>query len=122
MNRSVIASTRRYVREQCMNCDRSTGFCMARDMPCVQVTIFENLQDGEPLRFCRHFREVLLPRNPVLESQIRSGKPDGMAHCKTCGRPISKASNRQLYCSDCAISERRRKVAKNARNFRAKQK
>lgn len=119
MNRSVIASTRRYVREQCMNCDKSTGFCLARDMPCVQVSIFENLQDGEPLRFCRHFREVLLSRNPVLEAQIWSGKPDGMAHCKTCGRPIAKTGNRQLYCTDCATQARRIAKAKNMRKSRA---
>lgn len=121
MNRKIIADTRRHVMKWCA-CNDGTGFCRARDMPCVQITIFENHQEGEPLRFCRYFREAVLPLNPFLESQIRSGKPDGMAHCKTCGRPISKASNRQLYCPECAISERRRKVAKNARNFRAKQK
>lgn len=118
MNRSVIASTRRHVMKWCA-CNDGTGFCRARDMPCVQVTIFENLQDGEPLRFCRYFREAVLPLNPFLESQIRSGKPDGMAHCKTCGRPISKASNRQLYCTDCATQARRIAKAKNMRKSRA---
>ena len=76
MNRKIIADTRRHVMKWCA-CNDGTGFCRARDMPCVQITIFENHQEGEPLRFCRYsgkpFCRWTRSSNRKFEAASRTG-------------------------------------------------
>ena len=72
--------------------------------------------------FCRYFRWVILPLDPVLEAEIYERKAE-MKICVKCGKQYLPKSNRSKYCPDCSKKvrlEKQRNLMRNQRNNRKK--
>lgn len=91
-------------------CNYDGGNCLALDDgwdPCVCVqSISQSLN-------CKWFCAAVLPQDTSLCADLLHR--DHAKHCELCGRSFVPNSNRAKYCSDCAITARRKKEAERQR-------
>lgn len=123
MNRNITAQASKLIRTECANCV-DNGFCIIRDKPCPQIAALRAHRDGDKLPLCQWFHDAFLldPRYKWLAEALTTGHGSGTAHCKRCGKPMDKASNRQVFCPACAEVERKLAIAKNMRAYRERRK
>ena len=108
------SETMRLVEQTCAN--YGDGHCLILDRPCV----YQN--DTTNLRRCGYFEEAVLPGNPILEAKYHAarGQVDNRPRCESCGDPFERKSNRQKYCSECAVEIRKQKQRNYNRELRTK--
>ena len=73
----------------------------------------ESLKEGKVI--CKFFRDVILPGDPLLQAAIAG--ITGVKRCERCKAEFMPKSNRQKYCPDCGVAERRQKGAARNRSF-----
>lgn len=123
MNRKIISQVSSLIKAECCNAVDG-GYCVIRDKPCPQIAALRAHKDGDKLPLCSWFHDSFLldPKFRWLAEAISTGHANGAAHCKRCGKPLEKTSNRQVFCHACADVERKLTIAKNMRAYRARQK
>ena len=110
LTRSERAAIRKLVTSLCANYDPIYG-CLPLDEECYM------LAKHWTGALCRHFREAVLPNNPILESAL-SGKGQRIAVCPVCGREFA-VHGRKLYCSDrCALVVHRKQQRRHMQRKR----
>ena len=95
------------IREEC--CNYMQGLCIALETPCPQC-------HSDSLIY-KWFAEAVLPLDKALHAAIMGG--DGVKKCAVCSRPFRAISNRALYCSECALQQRKKHEAARLRKRRA---
>ncbi|MCI6377068.1 MAG: hypothetical protein MR842_04805 [Clostridiales bacterium] len=123
MERSIVSQATSLIKAECCNAIDG-GYCILRDKPCPQIAALRAHRDGDKLPLCQWFHDAFLldPRYKWLAEALTTGHDSGTAHCKRCGKPMDRGSNRQAFCPTCAEVERKLNKAKVMRNLRAKQK
>lgn len=95
------------IRETCAN--YNGGMCLSLDTPCPQI--------HSDTVLCLWFRNVVLPSNKALHTQII--KANGFKLCLVCGKVFRASSNHAKYCPECGRFQRREQEARRLRNLRA---
>ena len=112
LTREEKAAIRKLVTRLCANYDRDAG-CLPLDCSCYML---EKCWTGA---LCRHFREAVLPNDPVLEASLATEGPAPETRpCPVCGRAFLP-DGRTRYCSPgCAKAARLKKQRGYMRKYR----
>lgn len=94
-------------KDECAN--HFSGFCLAHDLPCIQIGNRSQFQEHGKLA-CRYFMECILPLDKVLHVSLMGGAE--LKQCEVCRKPIVAPSNRAKYCKECAHKMQRKQQAK----------
>ena len=105
--RTQKRSAVKLIRETCAN--YNGGLCLSLDTPCPQI--------HSDTVLCLWFRNVVLPSNKALHTQII--KANGFKLCLVCGKVFRASSNHAKYCPECGRFQRREQEARRLRNLRA---
>ncbi len=110
LTREERLAIRKLVTEMCANYQREYG-CLPLDGSCYMLL---KIYTG---KYCRYFREAVLPLNPTLEAALVGNSAD-MRVCGECGQ-LFHYTGRQAYCSaNCAAKVKRRQQRRYMRNRR----
>ncbi len=94
------------IHRLCCNC--LDGQCIILDCECPQRISYSVC--------CKHFRHCVLLQDKSLFAEVIEA--DKKKKCTICGKSFVPKSNRAKYCSNCAVTERKKKKAKNERKYR----
>lgn len=114
LTREEKADIRKLVTKWCANYDREYG-CLPLDCECYMLG---KCWTGA---YCRYFREVVLPLDPILEAGLASGGPPPETRpCPVCGGPFLP-DGRARYCSPtCAKRAHRRQQREHMKKKRGR--
>ena len=101
MTQEQLNHARRMIRRECAAFDPDHNECLILDdgggCACPQYISYSMM--------CYHFRDAILPLDPVMEKELLGGKRT--KRCIRCGKEFTPGSNAALYCRECAKIRKR---------------
>jgi len=125
----IMADAARLAKAECVNYDK--GMCRETDLMCDVARSQYTIHDGA--MNCDYFFEAVLPMDKELNAAVWSSirhdmfapwlipweqvelRTNALKVCATCGKYFVSSSNRQKYCSACAVEAKRKRDANAAR-------
>src|SRR5699024_235692 len=125
---TILNKLKRHAKNNCAN-HYDKNKCMITHH---QLCVYSFKCDRVTGNICPYFIKSVAPSDPILFDEYLQYFPDDYPlkpkkedriktyKCKECGEPFVKNSNRQIYCSPCAVERRRTQAQRRKQKQRRK--